>query len=546
MPRILAWLMGAALLLAGCESSGTLLLDDDDDATGDDDDVEIPEVEIGEWESCALIPGQGSGGAECAQAWMPLDYADPDGAELPVLVKRLQQTDDPAGQLWILHGGPGASALDEMAYLAYDLPDQRPDLAIYAIDHRGIGGSGRLGCPDQEHPDSAWGESIADTEWADCIYAITQEWGDGLDQVNVTNSARDIGTLIAHLADDEQVFLWGGSYGTYLAQRYLQLFPTQPDGVVIDGISPPGQGFMEYDLGMEITGHKMMDACRDDPSCASHFEGDPWATAQQVVASFDEGHCADLGTDSGTIRYLLGALLMYDKVRDIVPALIHRMDRCAYEDMEVIVNLWYSYFGAMAPPLGGTPRGLPLPPRRPPQPGQAGNDGDGYSHPLFFHVATSDMWDHDGGPTQEEAVATWETYTMATGLTGWVAEMVPRWPSAPDDEYTDGFSDYTGPLLMLQGGLDPATPVEFAQTVGDHYTGDLQTWALFPHGAHGLIHGTTLPDGSQCGEQLYLQFLDDPTRALDTDCIEDTLPVQFDGYAEYNQYFLGTADAWGD
>ena len=546
MPKIQILLLGLTLLMASCEPSGTILLDDDD-VTGDDDDDDdvIPEIEMGDWEPCALIPGQDESDAECAQAWMPLDYADLEGEELAVLVKRFQQADEPTGQLWLLHGGPGASALDDMAYLAYDLPEQRPDLAIYAIDHRGIGGSGRLGCPDQEHPDSDWGESVSDAEWADCIYAMTEEWGDGLDQINVTNSARDIGTLIEHLAGEEQVFLWGGSYGTYLAQRYLQLFPDQPDGVVIDGISPPGQGFMEYDLGMEITGEKMMDACAAEPSCAAHFDGDPWTTAQDVVASFDHGHCADLGADAGTIRYLLGALLMYDRVRDVVPALIHRMDRCSVEDMQVIVNLWYSYFGAMDP-LGSAPRGLPSLPCRPPQPGQSGNDGDGYSQQLFFQVATSDMWDHEGGPTEGEAVAAWETYTMATGLTGWVAEMVPRWPSVPDDEYTDGFSEYDGPLLMLQGGLDPATPVEFAQAVGDHYTAELQTWALFPHGAHGLIQGSILPDGSHCGEQLYLEFLDDPYSALDTGCIDDTLPVQFDGYPEYNHYFLGTVDAWGD
>jgi len=533
-------------LLTGCTPGGVILLDDDDDTTGDDDDVTaIPDIEIGDWESCALIPGEGSSGAECAEAWMPMDYGDPDGEQLPVLVKRLRGSDDPSGQLWLLHGGPGASALDDMAYMAHGVPDARPDLTVYAVDHRGIGGSGRLGCPDQEDPDSDWGESISDAEWADCIYAITEQWGDGLDQITTSNSARDLGTLIHHLdGGDDEIFVYGGSYGTYLAQRYLQIFPDQPDGVVIDGISPPGQGFMEYDLGMEITGENMMDACAADPSCAAHFEGDPWTTAQDVVASLDHGHCAALGADSGTLRYLFGALLMYDKVRDLVPAVVHRLERCDDADIEAIVNLWYTYFGV----LGETAATRRLLPRRP-EPrfiGQAGNDGNGYSHPLFFHIATSDMWDPETGPSYEEAVAAWETYTMATGLTGWVAEMVPRWPSFPHDEYVGGFSDYTGPLLMLQGGLDPATPVEFADVVGEHYTADAQTWALFPQGAHGLITGSLLPSGDNCGELLYMAFLDDPAAELDTSCIGQTLGVQFDGYPEYTHYFLGTPDAWGD
>lgn len=73
MPRILAGLRGLTFLMASCEPSGTILLDDDDVTGDDDDDVEIPEVEIGDWQACALIPGQDDSGAECAQARMPLD-----------------------------------------------------------------------------------------------------------------------------------------------------------------------------------------------------------------------------------------------------------------------------------------------------------------------------------------------------------------------------------------------------------------------------------------------------------------------------------------
>ena len=551
------WLvLAVALAQVGCEQGGHFTWDDDtadDDTTGipadddtampDDDaadDDTFPEVTIGDWEPCAWVPGGDTDQAECAEALLPLDYSQPDDLGLDVLVKRRLGAGQSTAQLWLLHGGPGASAIDEMSFLAYTVPGELPDIDLYAIDHRGIGGSGQLECPEQEDPGSEWGESISDAEWPDCIAALQSQWGDGLDEINTTNSARDLGVLIDLLAGgDQRVLLYGGSYGTYLGLRYLQLFPEQPDGVVLDGISAPGQGFMEYDWGMDLTGHKLMDTCGEDPTCAPHFDGDPWEVAQDVVASFDAGHCSQLAADADVMRYFLGAMLMYDKVRDLVPATVHRMGRCNTDDVDVIVHLYYAYFDAVGQSA------WPAPPSRW-LGGQTGNEGTGYSNQLFYHVATSEMWDPQTGPSPAEAVDAWETYTMATGLTTWVASSYEMWPRFDPDEYNGGFADYSGPLLMLQGGLDPATPVEHAEVVGDHFDGPAQTWAYFPQGAHGMVTGTSMASGDNCGELLYLAFLADPGQELDLGCIGDTLPVNFNGYPDYNQYFLGTYDAWGD
>ncbi|MDP7113329.1 MAG: hypothetical protein QGH45_15265 [Myxococcota bacterium] len=61
-----------------------------------------------------------------------------------------------------------------------------------------------------------------------------------------------------------------------------------------------------------------------------------------------------------------------------------------------------------------------------------------------------------------------------------------------------------------------------------------------------MINGSLLPSGENCGDQLYMAFLDDPARELDTSCIDQTLGVQFNGYPSYTEYFMGTQDAWGD
>ncbi len=520
--------MFLAPLLLACTPSGELVLDSGDSTV----DTGTPDPLVLEWTPCDLRPGTGDRGAECTWVDLPMDHGAPDGGKLPALVKRRPGTG--SGQAWLMHGGPGGSAVDDLYYLPSGLAAARPDLTLYAIDHRGIGGTARLGCEDES--------SMTDSDWPECVAALQEQWGDDLDQFTTTNSAHDVGWLIEGLAEpDEEVFVYGGSYGTYLALRYLQLYPDQPTGVVLDGISPPGDGFVGYDVGMDGAGHDLMALCGEDPDCAAHFDDDPWTVAQDLIDKVDEGHCPALNISGDFVRYFLGTLLFYDKLRDLVPATVHRFDRCSAEDVDVIVTLYYAVNGS----LGGS-LARPIPARLRGLEAGSGNEGKGFSYALFFHIALSEMWYGPDEASATDFLETWKTLTMSTGLETWLANKVDWWPSFPKDEYWRGVADYEGPLLMLQGGLDPATTPGPALTLAEHFGGPAQTLAYFPEGAHGLINGTTLPDGSNCGDFLFQAFLEDPEGELDLSCIEDTLGVQWDGYPTYNQYFMGTDDIWGE
>lgn len=499
---------------------------------------DAPTVEVGDWSPCDLEPGSGDQEAECADAELPWDYGDPTAGTFTAMVKRVPAHAPPStGQVWVLHGGPGASAVDDLDYLPAGLRELRPDLDVYAVDHRGIGGTAMLACPAQD-AGSDEGEVVTEDEWPDCIAALQASWGEHLDHINVTSSAHDVGALIDVLSEpDLPVFVYGGSYGTYLAQRYLQLHPDQASGVVLDGISVPGRGFKGYDAGMNGAGQALFELCAREDACASHFDGDPWQTAEGLIEAFDSGHCPALGTNGDFIRYFLGALLMYDRVRDIVPAVVHRLDRCNDDDVDAIVHLYYAYTGAVGEDAA-------RPAHRPGL--TAGNDGEGYSILLFYHVALSEMWYRPGEVDPVQVQAEWEATTMATGLETWLAARLADWPRFPEDAWQGELPSPRVPMLMLQGGLDAATVDEPAREAASHYALDHQTLAWFPTGAHGLLEGSTLPDGTHCGQDLFQQFLADPTRELDLGCIDEVLPVQWDGWSEYNAYFLGTDDAWGD
>lgn len=529
---------------------------DQHDAVGDSrdsDDIELDvttgplgeHVVMSAWTACDLKPGDGKAAARCATAKVPLDYDAPKGETITLYVKAFGPAASvmPTANVWLLHGGPGASAVDDLDLMSTQLYQDRPGLVFYAVDHRGIGGSARLDCPAQEFPTSPSGTYLSEAEVAPCGDYLAANRTD-LAHITTSNSARDVAHLAAALrtSPTHPIFVWGGSYGTYIGQRYMQLFPNQPAGVVLDGISTPGVGFEEYSEMMNVIAEDVFDACGQDVECSTRLGPDPWLTVKSVLESLDGGHCPGLNTTRAGMSFFLAGALFYDGVRDLVPAIVYRTERCTDQDVAAIAK--YAAFlgsgGASSLAYGANPfvgmgMGMGM--------GLAGNLGDGRSDGLFYHIATSEMWS-ESAPSLAEAEAAETDYTLGIRLTARVAAAATTWPSFSKDSYVGNYADYDNPLLMFQGGLDPATDPFNAQTVGDAYMGTAQTYAFFPHGAHGTVAGSLMANGQHCGRKLILDFFDAPAAALDLTCIDQVLPPNFDGRPAYIQTLFGTTSAW--
>jgi hypothetical protein len=87
-------------------------------------------------------------GVECASVEVPVDHAEPDGPSRPIAVRRVPARGVRKGQLWYVDGGPGDSGTADLATVA-DAHGLFPDLDLVAFDVRGVGESGRLGCPQR-------------------------------------------------------------------------------------------------------------------------------------------------------------------------------------------------------------------------------------------------------------------------------------------------------------------------------------------------------------------------------------------------------------
>lgn len=98
---------------------------------------------------------------------------------------------------------------------------------------------------------------------------------------------------------------------------------------------------------------------------------------------------------------------------------------------------------------------------------------------------------------------------------------------------------------MMNGELDSATPYEYAIALADHFNGPNQHWVGFPQGSHHLATGTPLPsdpDHDHCDVKLQVAFVQDPTSAPDTSCVDEVLPIDFAGTPELANELFGTGD----
>jgi pimeloyl-ACP methyl ester carboxylesterase len=454
---------------------------------------------------------------ECATIAMPLDHAHPEGETIDVLISRRGPG---SRQLWLLQGGPGGSA--ERFFGLHDfLAMVDPELEVYTIEHRGVGESTRLGC-GSERPGSRGGVRIVSEEWASCRDDVVAEWGDRLDFFSTTGAAHDLARAIELTRRPEQsVFVYGGSYGTFWANRFAVLHPDLADGVVLDGPLQPESSLADYDLWFEAVGRRVFsELCPRAPRCAEHLGPDPLAFFERVFTSLEEGHCGELGVDLATWKLFFALALMDYNLRNWLPALVYRLDRCSSADMDAIAMLFSSLFGGGG---GGLPR---------------------TSYVLQNHVVFSELWPrtHVDEAAHVAARATSRFFQDANGD---AFALQDSWPRYDLDPLAAEYAPPSVPVLVMVSPLDPATPPAIVgYGYRDHLTGPHQTFVEIPFGAHTVLTAGFVADMPACPVQLVRAFFADPTSELPVECAGAVLHPAFDANEAALMRFWGTDDLY--
>jgi len=467
------------------------------------------------FETCSLLSSGSDTNAECANIDVPLDWSRPEGQRANFFVKRVKgRAPGPHKQLWLLQGGPGGAGNGfERAVALFQQIGE--DVDLYIPDHRGTGRSTLLDCPS----------TIGAT--ARCATELEAQWGrEALATFSTTTAARDLGYAIEKTrAPKQETHIYGVSYGTYLAQRYLQIFPTQPTSVVLDSVCQAGLcSLLRHAYWSDRAAQRFWADCKNDALCSGRLGGDPIARVKEAIAIADAGTCAGLARlPRGILGNVLHSISNNIALRSAAPALVHRILRCDATDVPAL-----EHFTAA----------VTTPPPPPPAPARPMN-----SDPLKYNIAFSEMVEVPV-MTRKELETLMGRESVFLPYTAAMHDAFDAWPKYAPDELVGKYPETSVPLLILNGTHDAATVIEFSDEVASHYTKPNQSYVVLPRGTHGALFASKTIDGTSCGFEIMKQFVNAPTSKLDTSCTERVLPHTFEANPQVAQMLFGRTDLW--
>jgi pimeloyl-ACP methyl ester carboxylesterase len=191
------------------------------------------------WQPC------GKHGAQCSSLEVPLDWTQPQGAQISLGVTALGP-EDPARSLGVLFfnpGGPGGGTRQIVRDQAAEFftPAILRRFEIVGVDPRGVKPSGAVTCT---LPTSSPTVSRTPSTRAGYLRLLAYErkvggnceshTGPLLGNVDTVSTARDLDAVRTALGV-EQVSWFGVSYGSLLGTTYAHLFPSHLRAAVLDG-----------------------------------------------------------------------------------------------------------------------------------------------------------------------------------------------------------------------------------------------------------------------------------------------------------------------
>ncbi|KAF4128326.1 hypothetical protein GN958_ATG22404 [Phytophthora infestans] len=360
-------------------------------------------LKLNGWYPCSDYTFSDSGStdaqnAECATYSAPLCYPGvceaPDGVDqtVDIFVKRLPAASPKtASNIWVLEGGPGYASNGLESLMATLHQNLKGTVNVYTMDHRGTGRSTLLDCQAAQAftSGSPGKKSIDYLEFP----PLERKYGD-LASFSTTSAAKDVVTLLSEVSNGEHTVIYGISYGSLLVERVIHLDPPNVVGYVMDGIATTARAsnnefpyISRIDTDAGKVGEMFLTLCAKDRSCYSHlkkprtltstlqkllvqFDKDPNSTCATIVADSEVGSEGSSASDK--LREVLSALLLDPNMRNAIPPLIYRLDRCRGKDIKVL-GYFFGVYGGMS--------------------STSDDEGPYFSELLYFLIVFSEEWE---------------------------------------------------------------------------------------------------------------------------------------------------------
>jgi pimeloyl-ACP methyl ester carboxylesterase len=240
-----------------------------------------------------------AGALTCVTIQVPLDHASAgDNRTLEIEFAIHQATGTYRGTLFYFVGGPGQAGVPfGSAAMDWFDPAIPEHYDVVFFDQRGIGPRNGVECLDAgttywtTHWDYNDLDAVVDsveTFVAGCIDESGR--AEILPYLSTEQAARDV-EAFRQAIGAPRVWLYGASYGTYIAQVYAALFPDAIEAVIIDGVMDPAVDIAtDSAQGADAGEHlfaRVAAACAEDYLCSTSFETDPLSYYDTLMAELD-------------------------------------------------------------------------------------------------------------------------------------------------------------------------------------------------------------------------------------------------------------------
>ena len=481
-------------------------------ATAESTGTFVPTFEAG---VCPFeVPASAEDAVECGFVVVPEDHSDPSGPtiRLAIAVLRDQSDEHQPDPVILLSGGPGEKTVANSPALGPVLAPIHPNRDLIVFDQRGVGLSEpALECPEfvqalfdlLDEPES---EVVLQGQF-DALMACRDRLiseGHNLSVYNTAQNAADVNAIRIALGYDK-VNLYGGSYGSLLAQATMRDHPEGIRSVVITSVLPLEKSFfVESSATTANAVLRLLDACAADEAC-NHAYPDLQDTLFEVIDQLNaepipisvtnplDGQSYDAILTGDVVLGNLVTFLYLTQIIPILPQTIYDVHNGDYELMNQLSSTKLAL-------LDLTSRGMMLSIF-------CTDDLIGRTPEDLLNIKTA-------LPRQLVSSVDPELLIEYGGF-----GMCKNWPVEEADAWVKEPLVSDIPTLVLEGEFDPVTPPEYGELVAGYLSNSY--FIEFPGVGHDVL-------ANACAREIAGDFLDDPTRAPDAACIAEMSDVVFD------------------
>jgi pimeloyl-ACP methyl ester carboxylesterase len=407
-------------------------------------------------------------------------------------MRRIPTSQSRIGSIFLLGGQVGDSG-EKLVPLAQQLAKDVAGYDIIIPDTRGTGSSNWLGCAPTD-------TSIS------CQSTLVTQYGAKLQAFSVDEMAYDTIELVSQLRQpNDKIHVYGLQFGSYLINRILAINSSVFDSVTMDGVLGTNANVSDIDIQRNNMAVSLVNNCTSNPNstCASRLGlgYDTLTTLKDMISKLDRGvWICSISYNSGITPKLQLPHVIFDRsLRSLIPATVFRLTRCNPRDN-----------------FAGPRIGLFVQEKIPTL------TSGGFSPLLAQHVILSEFGRNMSKPGPDTSLfSTRMTNAYASALqSGWVL-----YEPSP---YRYVIPNHSIPTLLLNGEIDPYSPLSRAREYASNYQASNQHYFTVPSATYNTVFDSPMITNTSkhCAYTMVASFMNNQT--VDSTCLSMIVPLSFE------------------